>query len=517
MFGRFKRATVRLLDHMIANLYEHCPPGRVLPQPGITFRPQIEWLEDRQCPATNVFTGLGNNDLWSNVNNWSLGRDPIATDTVELPANPHGTSTMNGNYTVQALILPETNIDQVHELQGTLSISGCLSWTNATIAGGTLQLLSGASGFWADGVLSFEQERPGQLQVDHDATLTISGDDNSHVYVESSTIWNDGTITIEPVNSETNIFTVKLIDGASIINNFDAELRFAGQPGSNIRVEVIDTNPVVFGPNRITNEGLLTLSGGVRVRLDPQFVTDAQVSLSGESVLFVEGGGVLSGGIDIGLNSELDVEVTEAKYDVTLSDLTTTGSGNMDLVTFGDGVVHIDGGGDVVLGNFVTLGGRLDADGEGSVLEITRQFRVAAGTVGHLLDGLQLYIHPGATAILAGTEFWIENASSVVNRGDFFWQHGTIYASGNPPVGPTFWNKTGGRFEIMGDYTWTALNGAGDGFVNDGRMIKSGGNSAAELDIFIGGQGTVEILQGCGTIETVTRIFEEGVTQLGGP
>jgi hypothetical protein len=46
----------------------------------------LETLENRECPAANVFTGAGLNANWSTVQNWSLGRAPIATDDVSIQA-----------------------------------------------------------------------------------------------------------------------------------------------------------------------------------------------------------------------------------------------------------------------------------------------------------------------------------------------------------------------------------------------------------------------------------------------
>jgi hypothetical protein len=165
----------------------------------------LEALENRECPAVNVFTGAGLNANWSNGQNWSAMRAPIATDDISIQAEPQG-CIMDGNYSVNSLTM---NSGQSLTLQGFLTVTSILTWNDGLIYGGELDLPAGALASWSAGTRS-----DGTTKVLANAALTFTGGPSSYI-LSNSQFYNSGTVTVskQPVNNVLN-FTLWFRAGA---------------------------------------------------------------------------------------------------------------------------------------------------------------------------------------------------------------------------------------------------------------------------------------------------------------
>lgn len=94
-------------------------------------------------PGGKRVHGAGLNANWSTVQNWSLGRAPIATDDISIAANAPPDCIMDGNYSVNSLALSDNQ--HVLTLQGFLTITSSLTWSDGMIYGGELDLPAGAT------------------------------------------------------------------------------------------------------------------------------------------------------------------------------------------------------------------------------------------------------------------------------------------------------------------------------------------------------------------------------------
>src|SRR6516165_9858077 len=60
-----------------------------------SFRPCLEFLEDRSLPSTDIWSGAGGNNNWSNPANWVGNIAPHAGDDLVFPGGAARTSPAN--------------------------------------------------------------------------------------------------------------------------------------------------------------------------------------------------------------------------------------------------------------------------------------------------------------------------------------------------------------------------------------------------------------------------------------
>lgn len=456
----------------------------------------------------NIFTGGSFlTDAWSNGANWSLGRAPIATDDVILPDNPWQGSTMDGNYTVKSVTLPFGS--EKHVLQGTLAITGTLTWDDGVIAGGTLQLLAGSLGVWdQDGYRENAGGVAGVIQVDANAHLLITGDEVADHRLTQSTLINDGYVKFSYTDEMALDHIFGLNAGSSIVNMPNGLLEFTHQAQNGAIISLVGS-----GNSYFMNEGTILVMNSVLVDYELPFNNTGEVQIYNNCRVSIKGGGEVGGTVNLFTAATfLDVIAADQDSSATLTGLAAIGPGTTNLKTLDQGLIFVVGPDNTL--NNVILDGRLDGGGvggtgSGGTLKIAGELRVM-DTVSRLLQGLTLHILQNASMIIDAPDFFVESGSSLRNNGNVWWYSGTIHADNSESQGPTFQNT--GTFSILGNFSLVTMNAPYCTFLNTGTIRKLAGAGEASLAVWLTGPGFVEVSAGAGSLETVNYLFGEGLT-----
>ncbi len=368
------------------------------------FCPSVECMEDRSCPAVNVFTGGGMNDLWSNIANWSLGRAPVATDDVQLPANPHEGSTMNGNYTVQSLSVPAV-ANQTHTLQGTLTVTGNLTWSGQVLKDGILLLEDGSNSIWTNGQRLGTTPASATIIVDTTADLVIGGDSLATNGLYNGLIENFGHVSFSYAEEMAALFHFDM-HGISDFYNLD---------GGNVEFHVQEDSLLVLGDgdnDRFVNIGTISVESG-ELRFHATFDAGGDISVCCGGTLRVSGGGLLSAAFNVDETSYLVFYAINADYNVTLDHVSVTGLGQTELATRNDGVIFVDG---MATLSKTDLDGILDGKG-GAIVTVApgRTFSTPFDMSSSAIrNGLTLHILAGAWLTLYSNDFALQSGSQGV-------------------------------------------------------------------------------------------------------
>lgn len=481
---------------------------------------RLNRLEDRDCPAADIFNNNAGTGNWNNAGNWTNGI-PTATSDVSFAAGINA-STDDITVTVNSMTLGAAGLTLTLNGGVALSIKSSLTWNAGTITGVAapapgaappapgaappaqatpgINLLGTSTSNWVGGTLNLTT-----MAVYAGAALNLSGAASTYAITNSSLI-NKGTVNINKSDpGGATAFALKL-SGTGNIDN---------QSGSVFNVNI----PLVAGANTMefdikyvnsnTDTGAFTVESGSTLNVSSQnFLSMSVVTFNMYGTSDVTGGAITVLGASnntgtynlnsAGLNpASVDFSQLLSPYTETFNGVTSTGNGtitysssttngfltiagNNNLANFklnagssnglnGFGTLNISNG-----GTFNWLGGQLNGSG---ILQIS--------------SGATLNINPGAAATV-----YIENGWRLVNNGTVNWTSGTISVIG---IFPNSVITNNGTFIIAGNLNLT-YNHAQDfiTFTNNasGNVNKTAGGGNATLAMELVGTGGVNLISG---------------------
>jgi RHS repeat-associated protein/uncharacterized repeat protein (TIGR01451 family) len=451
-------------------------------------------LEGRWLPSLVTWDGGAGTLSWNDPANWSGDALPGANDDVRIDISVGGAiffnsgtsrinsltditadlslsggifaitaaSTINNHFTVSGDVG-----GTVLTVDGTLTISGSMAWSGATMNGaGTTDIASGAT-------LDITGQRADldNHQLDNDGAIHFAGSGAFSPF--QSTINNRGLFEIQ---NDLDLGS----GGVSTFNNSGTLRKTASTGSSSFSFDLVNTGTVEILAGSLSLEGVNTTSTGViQVAAGASLAfrggtstVDGTVSGNGD-VLFRSGNATINGTYDIAGNTSISGGIADFGTDVRIPTLNLT-SGILE----GAGTV-------TVTGSMAWTGGVLATTG------------------------------PGRTEISAGVTLDITGADFKNFQETHLDNDGTIhFASLGPLSGGAVINNRG-LFEIQSDQI---LGSAGEGrtFNNSGTLRETVASTAtSHFELGLANTGTVEILSGSLALEGV-GLTSTGAFQIAG-
>jgi hypothetical protein len=311
------------------------------------FRPRLEALEERWCPATDTWKATVSN-LWSNPANWSLNRIPLITDqalfdggnvpigqannkpvTVDQNVNP-GSMTFTNQYTATMTINPGVLLDTANGFV----LDAQNPQATATISFGTNSKLQADAGGSAVYNFQFTGARA-TVYIKSGATLTAAGNLNSDT---NSDFLIAGSLTL--ANSAVDTFH----RGAGITVSSGGSMAIQAMP--NVVLSDNNEGGIIENWGSFGYVGLLLGNNTTTVAM--AFLNHSTATLDKGTIAFDEvstatnGYAVKMDGGSLVLNHAVDVKLLSGYYQ-TGGTLTSLDAATMDLFG-GQRIVELDGG-----------------------------------------------------------------------------------------------------------------------------------------------------------------------------
>jgi probable HAF family extracellular repeat protein len=401
------------------------------------------------------WTGLGNDDLWSDGNNWLGGIAPTAGANVLFPAGAKqltsdndlgvtfGSVTIDDSYTFSGQPLTVSGTLDVHQGTTEFDCSATAGQTTSVDAGASLAIGAGAT-----------LDVPGQdaLNVAGNASLSLLVGSNLDLS-GSATIASGGTVNMADSSTLALGGSLELSGTASVANgaalNVDAGATLTQLTGSELDIS---------GNATVASGGSLVVDGNALLNLLPQsLLSDSgNVSEDAGDYVTIAGGGMVA--VNPGGTASFN---GHGSFDAN-SNLVESNNANVSVAASGD--VNFDGNASLAKGSAFKLAtagqvslmtdsswssaGDTTTD-PGSFFNIQSQNTVA------LLPGGNWNM-AGKTTFAAGSNFSAGSNSqiSVLANGDCEYAGtGTIAAqcTVNVDANGTF-NQSGGKLDVFGNY-----------------------------------------------------------------
>jgi hypothetical protein len=482
-----------------------------------SVRPTLEFLEARETPSVDVWTGANHaKDInWSDGANWSLGHAPGASDVAVFTSSSVNPSVVD----------PNSVEDGAYSIAG-LQIDG--SWGATLTLNGNLTLASGSSNLWDSGTIVAGQG----VSLINNGTLTLKNTSN----VVFSTLGSGGTLqnngTIDQAGAGnldlagTNSVASTLNNAAGAVYNFqgDASIGYGGGAGGAVVNAGTFEKTVGTATSEIaqplTNSGTLQANTGTlginanSTNTGGTFAVGSGAILNltnGAGYTFTENGtftatGVGSGAGTIVFNSgtlaagssgaTVSFSGTPAPafqwnggtiYVPTNATLTYNGL----LTLLNSANVILDGGGTFLLsaGNTIDQAGKgnLDLAGD-STGNVTTTLQIAkTATYDFQADSSIGYGGgPGGTVVNSGTiEKTVGTASSLI--AEPFTNSGTLEVTNGTLGIDADSTNTGGTFAVGAGAILDLTDGNGYTFTENGTFTATGVGSGAGTIVFSNG------------------------------
>ena len=480
-----------------------------------------------------VWTGAGGNSLWSNAANWSLGRIPVATDSVVI--NGAATVDLNEAATVSWLAMgiaggsPTLNLNNGATLQvdsaaftgpgstvylgggavltgdGGVSVGGQLTWDGGTMSGtGVTVLAAGGTANIGTSQTAVLDARP--FAVGGTALIGSSG--MIGVGAPDLSVLSTGVLEFQGAAS--------LFAGAggadSIRITNTGVLRKSSSPAT-VRIDwpIVNTGTIDVQIGTLDLRNRLSHLAGGSIAIAPGATlldlgtisasAGSTVTIGNGALLHLQGGGVNAnpGNHDFAAGSSISGQGTLRT--VNTDTVTIAGTVNIDSLVTGLGRIELNSADTVNIGGGAYQGGGFFSGS--AVVAISGTFTIAAGNP----DGTgTLFIRPsgllevtgggirGWDIDVAGTWRWGETNLSLLQD------------PANPGNYPQVNIRTGGLFDIVHAATPFTMTGTNSVITNNGTVRKSTGSANSTLTMLdilnftgfvIDSPGNLTITNGC--------------------
>lgn len=407
---------------------------------------------------------------------------------------------------------------------GTVQFGAAANVGSGTISfsGGDLSFVSGSDATIANNI---EMNDDGTLDVAPGRILTLTGDiidggaagslsigsggtadlQGSNTFSGGLVIFEDSTVAFSDVDSLGTGFVI-LIDGnLSYTGSSGLDLaRLVLADGTSNTIDISDNSVDLEISSDLSGTGALAIDGGNSTTLSgSNALWNGALSVTDTELIFNAAENVGNGSLAITLNSS--VLTFTGDSEVTLTDLSFSGSGNEIGTTDAAGIINLMSGltgSDPIL---ITGPGEVDLRGNNS--GYSADIEISSGTVGLLgfstansgsgnviVDGGRLLYLGGGTEFVDTTKLQVGNASNVFDID----QYGArlIWTGSIAPGGGTF-EKDGVGKLVLSDGTKSLV----DSTINEGILqvgLFEGDNSTLDSDLIINTGGK---LTGSGTVD----------------
>lgn len=361
--------------------------------------------------------------LWSNPANWSLGRVPVATDSVVIAVDGTYTVTMDVDFTGTHLTLGAVTGVQTLAMSGrTLTLAGVLRTEEGGSLSANVSTLGGAGSLQNGGAV-YLRESAVALSLANDGLVVTNGavgflgavtttaasvirllPDGSTGYSTLSVATGFNNVGLIELTASVGAYTSALVVSAgTLTNGASAVIRSEVGTGGSRTLSAAVTNLGVIDINQPlnwngvsaaqVNDGSITVDANLTISQSgtaPSFANSGAITIAGSATLNVIGGAFTQtptsiGGTGIvgftGVTLELPTAFATAGLTTWLVNTTVTGAGSLtnetgrtlnlrsssiSLPLVNDGLVLLDGGNSFSGSFAASLGSTLRLAGSGS-------------------------------------------------------------------------------------------------------------------------------------------------------
>jgi hypothetical protein len=468
---------------------------------------------DDQAGGIN-WTGTGGDALWSNPDNWDLGRIPNSLDAVYITQDVGTTVELRANATVAYLYVGDAANVETQRIDMYSSYTLQVDSAAVIAESGYLQLdgcfLAGAGAVTVRGelyCLACAMIGPGSTNIEAGATLVFDTGEFTATLMDNRLISNDGTI--QWAGSE-----IVMENGAQVVNNSTMQIRAENTMTlgvTGLTSEIINNGTLM----RSSTETVTTIGVPVTSNANSSLQITSGILLFAGNTNFVDAAiEVGDGGTSAVLTFASGTHTIDAQSMVTMGpdgtfqvmggSLTMAGSYDYtgaatSLTQVAGGTVTFNNSSTAVVPNLVLSGGTLE--GTGTILVAD----VLSWTGGILQGTGVLRINTQASASIGGTGLELNQR--------VFDNQGTILVTGEGPTfsnGAVLNNLATGTIDINGDFSML-----GTGTINNaGEISKSyTTGSSTRFSPAVNNNGTIEVQGGTMAFEGTFSHADGAVVQ----